>query len=73
MREQENEQTVAGGIFLSGNKSLGMEKTPVWTAPDFIDDIGFEIYVQGAGHVFARGSFGEERAEATIVGRRGAF
>jgi hypothetical protein len=62
--------TVARGIFLSSNKGFRVEETPVRTIPDLVNDIGLEVNVQRTGHVFARGSFGEESAEATIVVRR---
>lgn len=63
-------RTVARGVFLASNKSLWVEETPVRAVPDLVNNIGLEIDVQGTGHVFARGSFGEESAEATIVVRR---
>ena len=65
--------TVAGSILLASHKSLGVKETPVRTIPDFVDDIGLKVDVQGARHVFARGCLREKRAEATIVGRRRAF
>lgn len=48
-----------------------MEEAPVWAGLDFIDHVGFEINIERARHVFARGRFGEEGAEATIVGGGG--
>jgi len=30
-----------------------VEETPVRTVPDLVDNIGLEVDVQGAGHVFA--------------------
>lgn len=68
-----DKHTIAGSVLLSSNKSLGVEETPVRAVPDLINNIGLEVDVQRTGHVFARGSFGEERAEATIVGRRRPF
>lgn len=65
--------TVAGGVFLSSDKSLRVEKTPVWAVPDFINNVRLEVDVQGPGHVLARRRFREESAEATVVGRGGSF
>ena len=50
-----------------------MKQTPVRASPDFIDDIGLEVNVQRAGHMFARGSLREKCAEASISCRRRTF
>jgi len=64
---------VARGIFFASYKGLRVEETSVCACPDLIDDIGLEINVQRPRHVFARGSLGEESAEAIIVSGWRAF
>lgn len=44
---------VVGGILLAGDHHLGVEKVAVGTGADFVDDIGLEIAVDGAGNVLA--------------------
>lgn len=61
--------TVAGGVLLPIDEGLGMEQTPVRAIPDFIDDIGLEIDVQGAWHMLARRRLRKECAE-TVIGIR---
>jgi len=58
---------IASSIFLASNKSLGVKEAPIWAVPDLIDDIGFEIDIQGTGNMFSRGSLGEESAKTIIV------
>ena len=63
--------TVARGILLAGDESLGVEETPVGAGPYLVDDIGLEIDVKRTGHVLARGCLGEESAETIVMrGRR---
>ena len=50
-----------------------MEKTPVGTGADLVDNVGLEVDVERAGNVLARRGLGEESAEAIIVGRGGAL
>lgn len=50
-----------------------MEETAISTTSDLIDDIGFEVKVEGTWNVFSRGSFGEEGAKPVITRRGRAF
>ena len=50
-----------------------MEETPVRTASDFIDDIGFKVDVERARHMLSGGGLREESTETIIVGRRRAL
>ena len=66
--------TVVGGIFLSGNHSLGVEETSVGTGSDLVNDIGLKIdlgsemtsqrsirtHVERSRNVLAGTSLGEE-------------
>jgi hypothetical protein len=44
---------VVGRILLASDHLLGMEEATVGTGADFVDDIGFEISVDGTRNVFA--------------------
>lgn len=44
---------IVGRILLSSNHLLWMEKIPIGTCADFVDDIGFEVTVDGARYMFA--------------------
>lgn len=66
-------RTVAGGVLLAVDEGLGMEKTPVRASLDFVNDIGLEVDVERPRHVFPRGRFGEEGAEAFVAGGGGTF
>lgn len=44
---------VVGRILLAGDHLLRVEKAPVGAGADLVDDIGFEIAVNGAGNVLA--------------------
>lgn len=44
---------VVGRIFLASDHLLRVEQVPVGTSADLIDNVGFEIGVDGAGNVFA--------------------
>jgi hypothetical protein len=44
---------VVGRILLASDHLLGMEEATVGTGTDFVDDIGFEISVDGTRNVFA--------------------
>ena len=59
--------TVAGGVLLASDKSLGVEETPVGARPDFVDHVGLEVNIQGSGHMLARRRFREESAKSVIV------
>ena len=61
--------TVAGCIFFAGHQGLGVEETPVYATPNLIDDVRFEIDVEGARNVFARRGLREEGTETVVVGR----
>ena len=50
-----------------------MEETPVRAGADLIDDVGFKVDVEGAGHVLSGRGLREERAETIIVSRRRAL
>jgi hypothetical protein len=44
---------VVGRVLLASDHLLGVEKTTVGTGADLVDNIGLEIAVDGAWHVFA--------------------
>ena len=50
-----------------------MEETPVGTSPDLVDHVWLQVDVQRPRDVFSRRSLGEERAEAIVISRWGAF
>jgi hypothetical protein len=47
--------------------TLGVEKLAVLTGTNFVDDVGLEVDVERAGHVFAGTRFGEKGAESVIL------
>ena len=52
---------VVGGILLTSDHLLGVEKGAVSTGANFINDIGLEIGVDGTGNVAALACKGGER------------
>ena len=46
-----------------------MEETPVYATPNLIDDVRFQIDVEGTRNVFARRGLREEGTETVVVGR----
>ena len=46
-----------------------MEKTAVCTTSNLVDDVGFEVNVEGTGNVFSGRSFREKGAEPITTGR----
>jgi hypothetical protein len=50
-----------------------VEETPVGASPDLVNHVWFQVDVKRPRNVFPRRGLGEERAEATIVSRWGAF
>jgi len=58
---------VVGGILLSGDELLGVEKLSVGTGTDLIDDGWLEIEEDRAGDVLAGTSLGEEGVESIIA------
>lgn len=65
--ERNVRRTVVSGVLLASDHGLWVEEGAVGTSPYFIDDIGFEIDVKRARHVFAGTGLGEESAEARVV------
>jgi hypothetical protein len=57
---------VVGGILLSGDDGLGVVERPVLSTANFVADGGFQIHVDGAGNVLARGSLAEEGVERVV-------
>lgn len=51
------ELTVVRRILLASHQSLGMEQGAVGTGLDLVNDIGFQVNVQGTRDVFASSSF----------------
>ena len=50
-----------------------MEKTAIGACPNLVNDVGFEIDIQGSWNMLPRASLGEKRAEALIRVRRRVF
>ena len=44
---------VIGRVFLASDHLFGMEQAAVGAGADFVDDVGFEIAVDGARNIFA--------------------
>jgi len=58
---------VVGGILLTRDELLGVEKLSVGAGTDFIDNGGLEIEEDSAGDVLASTSLGEEGVESIIA------
>jgi len=58
---------VVSGIFLSGNKLLGVEKLSVGSGSDLIDNGGLKIEEDGSGDVLTGTSLGEEGVESVVT------
>ena len=58
---------VVGGIFLSGDELLGVEKLSVGSGSDLIDNGGLEIEEDGSGNVLSGTGLGEEGVEGIIT------
>ena len=58
---------VVGGIFLTRDELLGMEKLSVGASSDLIDDGWLEIEEDSAGNVLASTSLGEEGVESVVT------
>jgi len=58
---------VVGGIFLTRDELLGVEKLSVGASSDLIDDGGLEIEEDSAGDVLASTSLGEEGVESVVT------
>jgi hypothetical protein len=50
-----------------------VEKAAVCATSNLIDDIGFEVNVEGTGDVFSGRSLGEEGTESIVARRDSAF
>jgi len=62
---------VVSGILLSGDELLGVEQLSVGSGTDFVDNGGLEIEEDGAGHVLASTSLGEEGVESVVTATDG--
>jgi len=62
---------VVGGVLLAGDELLGVEQLSVGAGSDLIDDGGLEIEEDGAGHVLASTSLGEEGVESVVAATDG--
>merc|ERR1719384_873189 len=62
---------VVGGVLLSRDELLGVEKLPVRSCADFVDDGGLEIEEDAAGDVLAGASFGEKGVERVVASSNG--
>jgi hypothetical protein len=62
---------VVGGIFLTRDELLGVEKLSVGASSDFIDDGWLEIEEDSAGNVLASTSLGEEGVESVVTAADG--
>jgi len=58
---------VVSGIFLSGDKLLGVEKLSVGSGSDLIDNGGLKIEEDGSGDVLTGTSLGEEGVESVVT------
>jgi hypothetical protein len=58
---------VVGGIFLSRDELLWMEKLSVGSSSNFINDSGFEIEEDSSWDVLSSSGFGEEGVEGIIT------
>ena len=58
---------VVGGIFLTRDELLGVEKLSVGASSDLIDDGWLEIEEDSAGNVLASTSLGEEGVESIVT------
>jgi len=58
---------VVSGIFLSGDKLLGVEQLSVGSGSDLIDNGGLEIEEDGSGDVLTSTSLGEEGVEGVVT------
>jgi len=45
---------VVGSVLLSSDEGLWVEEGPVLSGPDCIDNVGFEVDIDGSRNVFAR-------------------
>merc|ERR1712086_98127 len=62
---------VVGSIFLAGDDLLGVVELAVGASADFVAHSGLEVNVDGAGHVLAGTSLGEEGVEGVIAATDG--
>ena len=62
---------VVGSVFLAGDDLLGVVELSVGAGSDLVTDGGFEIDVDGSGHVLASSSFGEEGVEGIVTSADG--
>jgi len=62
---------VVGSIFLSADQLFGVEQLTVGSGTDFVNDGWLEIEEDGAGHVLAGTSLGEEGVEGVITTTNG--
>jgi len=62
---------VVGGVFLSGDELLGVEKLSVGSGSDLIDNGWLEIKEDGSWDVLASTSLGEEGVESIITATDG--
>eukprot|EP00796_Vickermania_ingenoplastis_P007776 gene7777-biopygen5217 len=62
---------VVGGILLAGDELLGVEELAVGAGADLIDDGGLQVQEDGAWHVLAGASLGEEGVERIILNANG--
>ena len=58
---------VVGGILLSADQKLGMEKLAVVASPDLVDRRRVEVNKDGPRDVFAVARLGEESFERTSI------
>jgi len=57
---------VVGCILLASDQLFGVEKLPVDSSPDFVNDSWFQIHENGTWHVLSTSGFGEKSVEAVI-------
>lgn len=63
--------TVIRRVLLAGHERLGVEEVAVRAISDLVDNVGFQVNVKRAWHVFAFAGLGEKRGKAVIsLGRR---
>lgn len=57
IKTQHGRRTVAGSVLLASNKGFRVEKAAVGTTSNLIDDIRFEVNIEGTGNMFSGRSF----------------
>eukprot|EP00983_Pelagomonas_calceolata_P034589 1083909-Pelagomonas_calceolata.AAC.3 len=62
---------VVGSILLAGDQLLGVEQLAVGARADLVNHSGLQVQEDGAGHVLASTSLGEEGVEGIIATTNG--